>query len=140
MLRKAQLLSKSGEHHHSNHGESTWLLGINEEWGLTVLWLLEKGNPKWLSLTKCTPRMAIDLFEWWLMAVWYYMSLLLLPLSIIVRIVNYKLQSAIFTVDISIDLWHKWKQYQIVKWQFGQQMHEVLNVYIGIETKFGDNI
>ena len=31
-------------------------------------------------------------------------------------------------------------EYQIVKWQFGQQMHEVLNVYIGIETKFGDNI
>ena len=68
MLRKAQLLSLSvgsvyswkvclvtspnpapGGHHHSNQGESSWLLGINEEWG----------NPQWLS-PKSTLRMGIS--------------------------------------------------------------------------------
>ena len=60
-------------------GKKLLALGINEEWGITVLWLLEQGNPQWLS-PKSTPGMAmclcfflliLDLFEWWLMAVWY---------------------------------------------------------------------
>jgi len=61
-------------------------LGINEEWGLTVLWLLEQGNPQWLS-PKSTPGMAICMFHVICVDPWF----IWVALSIRVRIVNYKL-------------------------------------------------
>ena len=73
------------------------------------------------------------------MAVWYNVPA---PASSQYQIEDCELQASIYYFHnrYSIDNWHEWNQYRIVRWQFGRQMHEVLNVYIGIETKFGDYI